>query len=272
MNMRPAITFGIGVVLASAAVFLASQQLDRSDVQRGPAAAEPPFKIANILVATNDLKFGNRIGQEHIKAALWPADSIPEGAFTDPEQLLGDGTEDRVVLKPMMKGEPILASKVSGFGGRASMSTLIPEGKRAYAIRVNAVTGVAGFLLPGDRVDILLTRKVGSNANHKVTDVILQNIAVRGVDQISDEDRNKPQVARTVTVEVTPDEAQKLALAMQVGTLTLALRNMQSGDLTRSRTIGIADLQGHRHSDDPPSPSVRVRRGADVTVVRVRGD
>lgn len=281
MNARPIITFAIGLIMATVAVFFVSDRLTNTEPvpEVKQAVAEPPFAVTKTLVAVTDLKFGNRIGREHIKEVLWPTESLPKDAFTKIDDLLGTDEEDRVVLKPITAGEPILANKISGFGERASMSTMIPEGKRAYAIRVNAVSGVAGFLLPGDRVDVLLTRSAGSDRNNKITDVVLQNVVIRGIDQISDEDRNKPQVVRTVTVEVTPDETQKLALAMQVGTLSLALRNLQSSEQSVPRTIGISDLNGDKKVvkkdgtvktvTRPKPPSVRVRRGSDIEVVRV---
>ena len=116
-------------------------------------------------------------------------------------------------------------------------------GKRAVSIRVNDVSGVAGFLLPGDRVDVLLTRQLGTGGTKDLaTDVILQNVVVLAIDQLTDEQREKPQVARTATVEVAPDEAQKLALAMQVGNLSLALRNVVTVDPVATDRVRVSDL------------------------------
>ena len=155
------------------------------------------------------------------------------------------------------------------------MSAVVPEGKRAFAVRVNDVSGVAGFLVPGDRVDVILTRDPGAQGHQdRVSDIILQNIVVRGTDQIADTERNKPQVVRTVTLEVTPEEAQKLALAMQVGQLSLALRNMTSMDEQRSRTIRVMDLVETKKKEAAPrrdEPTVRVRRGTNLTISPVNG-
>jgi len=271
MNARALITFTVGLAMASAAVFLVASP----EVRQPAEANQPEIALASVVVAANDLAFGNRIGPEHLEIVPWPAGHVPEGAFATVEGLLGEAEEERVVLRPMLRGEPVLASKVSGFGGRGSMSTLIPEGKRAFAVQVNAVSGVAGFLLPGDRVDVLLTRQAGGNNNNQVTDLILQNIAVRGIDQDADEDRSKPQVVRTVTLEVTPEEAQKLALAMESGSLSLALRNMQTAEIAEVRTIDIGDLAPPQTAEPPaggggaPEPSVIVRRGSEASVVRV---
>ena len=136
------------------------------------------------------------------------------------EALLGTGSaEPRRARRAISAGEPLLELKVSAFGERVTISDLIDPVKRALAIRVTDVTGVAGFVTPGDKVDIVLTRDL--DGGEMRADTILQNIVVRGTDQVADQDRDKPSVVRTVTVEVTPDEAQKLALAQQAGTLSL---------------------------------------------------
>jgi pilus assembly protein CpaB len=275
MNVRAVATLLAGVVLAGTAVYLVNQQLNTGP-EKVAVAAEPPFEVANLVVAATDLEFGNRIDREHLRETPWPADSMPEGAFSTIDELLGDGSEERVALKPVIKGEPVLATKVSGFGGRATLSALLPDNKRAFSIRVNDVSGVGGFLLPGDRVDILLTRTLGDRGGREdqVTDIILQNITVRGIDQIASEDQNKPVVVRTATVEVTPEEAQKLALATQVGKLSLALRNMKTAQEEKVGTIRVGDLV--RGTKKAPTriesqPKVRVRRGSELTTEEVRG-
>lgn len=275
MNIRALMTLAAGIVLSGAAVLLIAKQLSNR-VQHPAEAAPAPFELGQVVVAAHDISFGAEITRAELALAPWPAGSKPQGTFARVEDVLGTTGEHRVALRPMVQGEPILAAKVSGFGGRATMSAVVPEGKRAFAVRVNDVSGVAGFLLPSDRVDVILTRDPnGNRSEDRVSDIILQNAVVRGVDQLADTDRNKPQVARTVTLEVTPEEAQKLALAMQVGQLSLALRNMASVEEARSRTIRVPDLV-----DAPPKkapapvrepPTVRVRRGMDVSVATVGG-
>jgi pilus assembly protein CpaB len=274
MNVRALATFAAGVVLAGTAVYLVNQRLNNES--QTVAETKAPFETVTIMVATNDLEFGNRIDPTLVKETPWPADSMPEGAFSTLEELLGDGSEGRVVLKPISKGEPLLKSKVSGFGGRATLSAVLPDSKRAFSIRVNDVSGVGGFLVPGDRVDILLTRSPGDRRDRddQVSDVILQNITVRGIDQIADEDQNKPVVVRTVTVEVTPGQAQKLALAMQVGNLSLALRNTQTVEQQKLTTVSVGDLVHNAPKAKrtiASRPKVRVRRGSDLTTEEVRG-
>jgi pilus assembly protein CpaB len=238
-NKRALWSLLIGLMLAVVAVVGVSSMLgEQPDVHA-------PFKVVSLVVAKQDLAFGAELDKAVLTVKDWPENSVPQGSFTKLEDVLGDGTEPRVVLKPIVTGEPVLASKITGFGAKATMSTVLPEGKRAFSIRVNDVSGVSGFLLPGDRVDVLLTRQIEDKNSDKldqVSDVILQNVVVRGIDQIADEDRNKPQVVKSVTVEVSPEDAQKLALAQQVGELSLALRNVATNDTAKTHSVRVRDL------------------------------
>ena len=140
------------------------------------------------------------------------------------------------------KDEPILTSKITGPGQRASLSTALDPGMKAVSIRVNDVLGVSGFVLPGDRVDIMLTRS--DKAVGTYTDVLLQGVKVLAIDQTADDRADKPSVARTVTFEVSTQEAQKLTLAANVGTLSLALRNVSSADTETVEPVNVNDLGG----------------------------
>lgn len=269
MKLRALFTLLCGVGLASASVYLVHEKLGQGP-DNGVVAAEPPFVVSSVVVASTELGYGVKLRREHLREAPWPLDATPKGAFHKIDQLLGSNGEDRVVLKAMVPGEPVLSAKVSGFGERASLSAKLDGDKRAFSIRVNDVSGVAGFLLPGDRVDVLLTRAPSGDRSNLVTDVILQNVEVLGIDQLSDEEREQPRVARTATVSATPEEAQKLALAMQVGTLSLALRNVASAEKVKARTVGVSDLtQGTAPTARASKPSVRVRRGANMSVEQV---
>jgi pilus assembly protein CpaB len=129
---------------------------------------------------------------------------------------------------------------VTGPGQRASLSAVITSGMRATTIRVNDVLGVAGFVLPGDRVDIMLTRQIIQD--QPITDVLLQNVKVLGIDQRADEQNNQPDVVKAVTLEVTAEQAQKLTLAAEVGTLSLALRDVSNVELARVKPVTLKDL------------------------------
>lgn|SRR5690349_17207505 len=277
MNSRSVITLFAGIVLSGAAVLLVARELNNR--VQAPAQAAPAPKVDKVVVAAMDIAFGSEIAPVQLALASWPTGTQPQGSFSTIDDVIGKTGERRVALRPMVRGEPVLTSKVSGFGGKATMSAVVPDGKRAFAIRVNDVSGVAGFLTPGDRVDVILTRNPSGNGDDdRVSHVILQNIIVRGTDQTADTERNKPQLVRTVTLEVTPEEAQKLALAMQVGQLSLALRNIASIEEYRLRAIHVMDLVNEQPKPPAPvaapppvkvDPTVRVRRGTAVTVSTV---
>jgi pilus assembly protein CpaB len=276
MNTRALVTLVAGIVLSGAAVLLVARELNhRPGVPTAAKAA--PLPVDQVVVASADIAFGTEVTKAQLTLASWPKGTQPPGSFARIEDVVSNTGEPRVALRPIVRGEPILQAKVSGFGGKATMSAVVPEGKRAFALRVNDVSGVAGFLVPGDRVDIILTRDPtdqGNGRQDRVSDIILQNIVVRGTDQIADTDRNKPQVVRTVTVEVTPEEAQKLALAMQVGQLSLALRNIASTEEERARTIRVPDLIEAKKAGPARArqePTVRVRRGTHLTISPING-
>lgn len=225
MQRRNWILIGIALTMGLVAVLLANSYF--SGVQQQQERIAEQQKLARIVVASQDMAFGSPIGPQNLKLANWPANSVPVGAFTSIEAAANGG---RVALRPIVIGEPVLASKVSGADGRATLSANLPTGKLAYSVPVSDVAGVAGFVRPGDRVDVLLTRPIpgpGSNtATDKMTDVILEAVPVLGIDQDADEKSTKPTVAKTATLEVDTLGAQKLALGIQLGTLSLALRNV----------------------------------------------
>jgi pilus assembly protein CpaB len=188
----------------------------------------------------------------------WPAGAVPAGSFSSIGQLVKAG-ERRVALAAIERDEALLSWKVTGPGQRGTLSALITGDKKAVTIRVNDVLGVAGFLLPGDRVDVLLTRTEDKNS---YADVLLQNIRALGVDQLADERSEKPAVAKAVTLEVTTDEAQKLALASTVGSLSLALRAAGMTTSSVTRRIGTANL-GERELQSQSSSIAVIMRAMD---------
>lgn len=222
------------------------------------------IETGNVVVAVSDLPFGTHLSRDQLSVMAWPVASMPADAFHSVEEVFaGSQGFDRIVLKPVDKGEPLLKSRISGFGAKATLSRQVPPGMRAVSIRVDDVSGVAGFILPGDRVDVMLTRRLEGTTpdSNLATDIILQNILVLGIDQLSDQDREKPVVARTATVAVTPEEAQKLALAQQAGTLGLALRNATSVDRVPSERVVQRDLAPNA---TPAPRAVRpVKRGQE---------
>jgi pilus assembly protein CpaB len=277
----------VAVILGGISAFAARNWIERQ-VNARPTAVVG----TSVVVARTPLNFGDQIKNEHLKTIQWPKGSVPEGAFNKISDVIRKKGRPRVALGRIEPNEAILKIRVSGFGGRASLSTIMTENQRGVTIRVNDVTGVAGFLLPGDRVDVIMTRQ---EKKRPINDVLLQDIRVLGVGQISNEQRDKPVVVRAVTVEATPLETQKLVLAQQIGTRSLALRPVSDRTTPNLKTMRIADLLRKQAAGTPvPSkpisapaktvtkainktvtkaikktPSKKVRRRPSVTTVRI---
>jgi pilus assembly protein CpaB len=265
MRLRSVLTLFLALVLGGAAVLLARAWLERAAEPTVVAQQQPQMALTKIVVARTTLFFGNRINAEQVREVDWPADSVPPGAFTSAEELL-NAEKPRTVLRTIEANEPILSSKVSGEGEKATLSAIISEEMRAMTIRVNDVIGVAGFIVPGDRVDVLLTREEGGDKN-QITDILLQNVKVLGIDQLANDNQEKPIVVQAVTVEVSPEQSQKLTLASQVGSLTLALRNVLDAEAELARTVGIRDLKVGEVNDAVAD----AQPGKPAKVAKVRG-
>ncbi|WP_273162699.1 Flp pilus assembly protein CpaB [Massilia timonae] len=215
-NKRAVIMMALAVLLGLLAVALAASWLLNA----------PGASAGRIVVAKADVDIGQRLTPEMFKLADWPADSVPKGAFTDPAPLGG-----RVLRSSLLAGEPISEAKLAPAGTLGGLSALITEGKRAITVRVNDVIGVAGFTLPGNYVDIIVSTETMPDPNatrareQSISKIVLERILVLAVAQEVNRDETKPKVVNAVTLEVTPSEAEKLDLARSVGTLSLALRN-----------------------------------------------
>jgi pilus assembly protein CpaB len=190
-----------------------------------------------LVVASKPLKFGDVITPSSLREISWPDDAVPQGAFAKIGELTAT---KRVVLIPIAVNEPILAPNITGPGQRGTLSSLLKKDMKAVTIRVNDVGDVGGFVLPGDHVDVVLTRP--GDRKMPVNDVVLQNVRVLGVDQMADSTTDKPAVVKAVTLEVDEAGGQKLALASMVGTLSLLLRKAGETTDDHARQISPLDL------------------------------
>lgn len=239
MRIRTVIVFCTALVFGAVAVFTARAWLQGQRNLIFSAAqniSAPSPELGTIVVAAKPLRFGDRIQPDHVREISWPAGQRPNGSFKTNNQLLKPGA--RYVTSAIETDEPILAWKITGPGQRATLSAALSEGLKAITIRVNDILGVAGFVLPGDRVDVLLTRQ------NKYVDVLLQGVKVLAIDQTADDRRDKPAVVKAVTFEVSTKEAQVLTLAARIGQLSLALRNIASADVEKTKRVTLADLAG----------------------------
>jgi len=267
MRVRGLLLLVTGLFLAGGSVLVAHSYLQKMTSRPGEAQAK---EVAAIVVARGEIAYGAPINFEMVRLQQWPEEAIPPEAFRSLEDLLGTSDQQpRRARRSMVAGEPVLRSKVSNFGEKVTIADMIDPTKRAMAIRVNDVSGVAGFVTPGDRVDVLLTRRL--DGDNMITTTVLQDIVVRGTDQLADEDLDKPNVARTVTVEVTPEEAQRVALAQQAGTLSLTLRNLAATAKPDLRALGVNELTSSGPRPGRAAPTVTIIRGGQRSSETVRG-
>jgi pilus assembly protein CpaB len=231
-----------------------------------------------IVVAAKGLSFGTELTTDNILTIEWPAGKLPKGAFTTKQALLKAG--GRYVLTSMEPNEPVLESKITGPGQRGALSALLEGDMRAVTVRVDDVRGVAGFVLPGDRVDVVLIRTHGTDGK-SYADVIVQNVKVLAVDQKANEKPDKANVvAKAVTVAVNSEDAQKILLATNIGKLSLTLRQAGAHSQEMVRRITESDLSVASAPPPPPAetkvanaapapspPPPPVSRNATVTII-----
>ena len=252
MKRQTMIALAVAVVLGLFAVYLLNAYLGRSE-QRVQAAEVGTTKVA---VAAIPLDYGAALTPDKVKLVDYPSSSIPAGAFNSYNQLAPAG-KSRVVLRPIALNEPILPNKLAGEGMSPSIAYLLPDGMRAASVRINDVTGVAGFIQPMDSVDVLITRQMPGGENRQITDVLLQNVKVIAIGQETKDAEGKPTDAKTATLEVNPTDAQKLALGQQAGSLSLVLRKPGTEqDIGRIATVSLNDLR-YSYYGTAPNPAAQ---------------
>jgi pilus assembly protein CpaB len=205
-----------------------------------------------VVVANSDLSLGSELRRDDLKVIEWPASAVPEGAFEDPSALLGRG-----LIASVIRHEPILPGKLASKEAGSGLPPIIPSGKRAVSVRVNEVIGVAGYVLPGTRVDVVATQSPNGKAEDMTSKVVLSNVEVltAGTRLEHDSKDGKPMQVTVVTMVVTPDEAERLTLASTEGKIQLALRNPL--DLESPATAGVKPGILMGTVQQRPAPSAR---------------
>jgi pilus assembly protein CpaB len=239
--------------MGGVAAFLARNWLESHD-----RISANPQPLGTIVVAAKPLSFGAAVTADDVAEVPWAAATFPEGAYNTKEALFKEGR--RVVLSPLARNEPVLRSKVTEPGQRGSLSSLLENGLRAVTVRVDDVRGVAGFILPGDYVDVVLIAEGGAAKRENYSEILLQHVKVLAVDQLASERQEQPTVAKAVTLEVTPEQAQKVLLATNIGKLSLILRRPAEANTDPARRVTERDLGGVSVRDvepvraPPPAP------------------
>jgi pilus assembly protein CpaB len=294
---------GIAAVFGAISIFAADFWV-KSQAKAGPeqimasvaVPQEPKVEFKTIVVASAPLRYGMPLERPQLAEIPWPQDSLPQGAFPTVDKLLAEGS--RVVLSPIEVNEPVLLAKLSGPNGRATLSNMLSPGMRAVTIRTDEIAGVGGFITPGDRVDVVLTRDAGAiqevaknaqgAAGSTVTsEIVVADAKVLSVGQGADERKTEPQIANSVTIEVTNEGAQKVALARTVGSLSLSLRSAAdasaaNGGITTISSFGgsvaasaqasaasLVKAVSSEDSDQPKFKTVIVTRGTQAEEYKV---
>jgi pilus assembly protein CpaB len=256
------VMIGIAVVFGLLAVFVAQGWLNyQAELSRKVVAPkEKPVATRTIVVAAGPLRFGTHVSADHLREVNWPEQALPAGTFGTIAEVMSGGK--RIVLASIERNEPLLRTKITGPGQKATLSAVIQDGMRAVTVRVNDVEGVGGFVLPGDRVDVLLTRQ--NERTTGMNDVVLQNARVLAVDQLADDAADRPTVVKAVTLEVDTTGAQKIALAASLGNLSLMLRRAGEQVMDATRRVTTSDLSQTEVMQQPPE----AKRFAKVSVTR----
>lgn len=221
-------------------------------------------RLQPIVVAAMEIPIGTKLTDTMLKTAPWPKESVPPGSTLDPKTLT---TAGRVTIKPIPAGEPVTEEKLAPAGGAAGsgfMTYVVPPGHRAVTVAVNEVAGVAGFITPGNKVDVVLTTPLPGNPNETISKIVLQNVPVLATGQIAQEQKDgKPIVVPTVTLDLIPEDAENLVLAANKGPLQLLLRNFSDAEKVVGRGSTIRKVLSGAQPPEPSKP-----RPAIVRVIR----
>jgi pilus assembly protein CpaB len=277
MRMVFGLVLLVGITLAGGAVYLAKDRIAQYQAANAQAQAALARVVPTqtVYVAQEPLKYGQKLTQEHVRAVDWPENAIPEGAFTELTQLFPENTDElRVVLRQMEKDEAILALKVTEPGEDTGLTSRLERGQRAFTIKVDVSSGVSGFLRPGDRVDIYWTGRVNlsntPSGNGEVTKLIEAGIKLIAIDQSAGGNLDEANIARTVTVSISPQQVAALAQAQSTGNLSLSLVGAEDDtiasaiEVDQRALLGIASEEKMAVVEKEKVCTIRTRRGAEV--------
>ncbi|SMX37023.1 Flp pilus assembly protein CpaB [Octadecabacter ascidiaceicola] len=266
----------VGMGLAGFAIYMVQgyfqEQNNNLNLQRAALAQAVP--TVDVFAVNRVMEHGEQITAEDIVLIKYAEPFLPEGAFRTEEELFSNGPEElRVVTRQMEPNEVILAAKVTEPGEVAGISALLARGMRAFTIEVDVSSGVSGFLNPGDRVDVYWTGRIengGNGHSSEVTKLIQEGVQLVAVDQTSESGRTGATIARTVTVQVSPNQVAALAQAQATGNLSLSLVGRSDDTVSGAIEVDQASLLGIVQQAPAPEIeaeqecSIRTRRGAEV--------
>lgn len=268
----------VGVGLAGFAVYMAKDYIDKyQSALEAERSKGGSIDTVEIFVTKKSVKYGDQLTAEDVRLVSWPTRSVPQGAYSIPEDLFPQGFDKpRSVLRSLEPGEAILNVKLTNPGEPAGLTSLLKRGQRAFTIEVNVTSGVSGFLRPGHQVDVYWTGRVeGQGRNSEVTKLIQSSLPLIAIDQSANEEVQKAGIARTVTVAASAQQVAALAQAQSTGRLSLAL--VGSGDARTDEIIEVDQnaLLGVAAAEAPVAQTleevctIRTRRGAEVVEIEI---
>jgi pilus assembly protein CpaB len=261
-NRNSLLFMGLALALGLAAAFIARSRFEQVSM---PGTEAVP--TSSVVIIKAEVPVGTALGAIHLEIVEWPTEFVPDGAFGEASILHG-----RVPRRALAVGEPILEASLLPAGSLAGLGSLIGDKQRAVSVKVDPVIGVAGFVTPGSHVDVLATlRRVDRNKALPYSKVILENISVLAIDQkLEDVGGTEPQLVSVVTLEVDPQQAQKLIYSAHEGHLQLALRNPGDQESVATKSIGVQDVlfSARAPSKRPSAPSgsrIQIIKGTKVS-------
>ena len=246
---KPIIPIVLGLVFAGFAAFLTLGYLKGQNEPKHVAKT-----TQSVVVATGEIARGEIVGAEHVKTIQWPIDSVPPDAFLNTEQAIGQLARFRIYPNDLLTQQKLLDTK-----SPSVLSLLIPQGRRAMSIKVNEVTGISGFIAPGSHVDVMMSVSGNKDEEPPRTRTVLQDIEVLAIAQNIEQKDNKPIVVNTVTLNVTPRDAERLTLASHEGALQLSMRNDRDVATVYSAGVSLDHIIGNTVPGD--GHSVELIRG-----------
>jgi pilus assembly protein CpaB len=258
------------LLLTVGTVFVARNWLENQRPGPAPVAQKPAH--TEVLVARTDLPTGTFINEQHVRWQTWPDDNLPDGYLikgqADQTKLFGS-----VLRRAAATGQPVVRSQIVKPGDRGFLAAVLTPGHRAYTIKISAASAIAGLVFPGDRIDLILTQKIGKN--QQVSETLLSNLRILAIDQSLNDQTNQPRVGKTATFEVTPKQAEILAVAGNLGQLSLSLRSLARTDEELEHLIESGEAleeaiatRGGTYTRDSEASILRAWSGAGVNVIR----
>ena len=276
MRMIFGLVLVVGLALAGFAVYMAQGYISQTQAELAQerAASAKAGPLVEVYVVNKPLAYGDALTRDDVQKIYWPQNALPDRIFTDEALLFPVGAPGpRYILRQMEKFEPLLAVKLTEPGQDAGLTSRLAKGMRGFAIKVDVASGVSGFVQPGDKVDVYWT---GSNGGSEMTRLIETTVKIIAVDQISNSDRSaSAMVARTVTVEATPQQVARLAQAQATGRLVLALVGSNDASVSGLIEVDSQSLLGIEQQvvdAAPPAPrvcTIKTRKGAEVTEIPI---